>query len=104
MISCIFLHSVIPFFDLSVVYLDDNSRLYCRSLGKAVDSSQRLSPEGEVVSKEKFECTRSSLESELVELRERYSQMSLRYAEVEAQREELVMKLKAARSTRRWFS
>lgn len=34
------------------------------------------------------------LEQELRDLRERYSQMSLRYAEVEAQREALVMKLK----------
>ncbi|PKI48542.1 hypothetical protein CRG98_031063 [Punica granatum] len=70
----------------------------------AVDSARKSTPEGEVVTKEKFERTKSSLESELIELRERYSQMSLRYAEVEAQREELVMKLKAARSAKRWFS
>lgn len=38
---------------------------------------------------------KSSLEEELIHLRESYLQMSLRYAEAEAQREELVMKLKA---------
>lgn len=38
---------------------------------------------------------KSSLEEELIQLRESYRQMSLRYAEAEAQREELVMKLKA---------
>lgn len=54
--------------------------------------------------REKFQRTKSSLQSELVELRERYSEMSLRYAKVEAQREELVMKLKAAWSVKRWFS
>ncbi|XP_030450917.1 uncharacterized protein LOC115673035 isoform X2 [Syzygium oleosum] len=38
---------------------------------------------------------KSSLEEELIHLRESYLHMSLRYAEAEAQREELVMKLKA---------
>lgn len=44
----------------------------------------------------------SSLEAELAELRERYSLMSLKYAEVEAEREELVLKLKNVH-TRSWF-
>lgn len=35
------------------------------------------------------------LEAELDEMRERYFQISLKYAEVEAQREELVMRLKS---------
>ncbi|XP_031285176.1 A-kinase anchor protein 9-like [Pistacia vera] len=60
--------------------------------------------EGEVVTKERFERTKSSLESELRDIRERYLQMSLKYAEVEAQREELVMKLKIAKNGKRWFS
>ena len=47
--------------------------------------------------------SRSSLETELKDIRERYLDMSLRYAEVEAQREELVMKLKAAKGGKRWF-
>lgn len=38
---------------------------------------------------------KSSLEEELINLRESYLHMSLRYAEAEAQREELVIKLKA---------
>ncbi|KAK6144711.1 hypothetical protein DH2020_021531 [Rehmannia glutinosa] len=40
----------------------------------------------------------SQLECELQEIRERYLQISLKYAEVEAQREHLVMKLKALNS------
>ncbi|KAK6244632.1 hypothetical protein QUC31_011041 [Theobroma cacao] len=60
--------------------------------------------EGEVVAKEKYERTKSSLEAELRDIRERYLHMSLKYAEVEAQREELVMKLRGVKSMRRWFS
>ncbi|KAH7511670.1 hypothetical protein JRO89_XSUnG0180100 [Xanthoceras sorbifolium] len=60
--------------------------------------------EGEVVTKERFERTKSSLETELRDIRERYLQMSLKYAEVEAQREELVMKLKIAKNGKRWYS
>lgn len=46
----------------------------------------------------------SSLEMELRDLQERYFQMSLKYAEVEAQREDLVMKLKSTNNRKRWFS
>lgn len=56
------------------------------------------------MAKEKYERTKSTLEAELSDIRERYLQMSLKYAEVEAQREELVMKLKGVKSIRRWSS
>lgn len=46
----------------------------------------------------------SSLEAELREMKERYLNMSLRYAEVEAQREGLVMQLKSMKKEKRWFS
>uniref|UniRef100_A0A803MUI1 Uncharacterized protein n=3 Tax=Chenopodium quinoa TaxID=63459 RepID=A0A803MUI1_CHEQI len=46
----------------------------------------------------------SFLEVELRDIRERYLQLSLRYAEVEAQREELVLKLKSTNNTKSWFS
>ncbi|KAL8039602.1 hypothetical protein ABFX02_10G046800 [Erythranthe guttata] len=52
----------------------------------------------------RYERTKSSFETELRELRERYLEMSLKYAEVETQREDLVMQLKAARSGKRWFA
>ncbi|CAM6053248.1 unnamed protein product [Sphagnum tenellum] len=42
-----------------------------------------------------------SLEAELRDTQDRYSSMSLRFAEVEAQREELVMVVRNLRSTRR---
>ncbi|KAG6491384.1 interaptin-like isoform X1 [Zingiber officinale] len=46
----------------------------------------------------------SSLETELREMRERYLNVSLQYAQVEAQREELVMQLKSVKKEKRWFS
>lgn len=44
------------------------------------------------------------LEAELIDIRERYFHMSLKYAEVEAEREELVMKLKVVKSKKGWLS
>ena len=41
------------------------------------------------------------LEGELREMRDRYSTMSLRFAEVEAQREDLVMTVRTLRSTKK---
>ncbi|WVY97351.1 hypothetical protein V8G54_029502 [Vigna mungo] len=52
----------------------------------------------EVVTKEKFERIKSVLEADLRDIQERYFHMSLKYAEVEAEREELVMKLKATKT------
>ncbi|KAG6500903.1 putative uncharacterized protein MYH16 isoform X1 [Zingiber officinale] len=50
-------------------------------------------------------CDRiSALETELKEMRERYLHISLQYAQVEAQREELVMQLKSVKREKRWFS
>ncbi|KAI4300370.1 hypothetical protein L6164_033758 [Bauhinia variegata] len=60
--------------------------------------------EGETVTKEKFERIKSMLEAELRDIQQRYLHMSLKYAEVEAQREELVMKLKAAKVKKGWLS
>ncbi|PON56159.1 RPG related protein [Parasponia andersonii] len=79
-------------------------RLLSEGQNGHADALRKSTPEGEVVSKEKFEHTKSSLEAELRDIRERYLDMSLKYAEVEAQREELVMKLKTAKSGKRWFS
>lgn len=41
------------------------------------------------------------LEGELRDMRDRYSAMSLRFAEVEGEREELVMTIRTLRNTRR---
>ncbi|EXB75932.1 hypothetical protein L484_022609 [Morus notabilis] len=72
--------------------------------GLVADASRKSRLEGEVVSKEKYEMTKSSLEAELRDILERYSNMSLKYAQAEAQREELVMKLKTTKTGKRWFS
>nr|GLL36342.1 putative leucine-rich repeat-containing protein DDB_G0290503 [Ipomoea trifida] len=62
-------------------------------------SSKRAIAENELAERERFEQqTKSSLEAELKDIRERYFEMSLKYAEVEAQRETLVMKLKTAKN------
>ncbi|CAK8571479.1 unnamed protein product [Lathyrus sativus] len=60
--------------------------------------------EEELVTREKFERTKSMLEEELRDIQDRYFHMSLKYAEVESQREELVMKLKVAKSKKGWLS
>ena len=59
--------------------------------------------EGELVTKEKFESTKSMLEAELRDIQERYLDMSLKYAELESQREELVMKLRVAKNRKGWI-
>ncbi|XP_029124592.1 myosin-11 isoform X2 [Cajanus cajan] len=58
----------------------------------------------ELVTKEIFERTKSILEEELRDIQERYFHMSLKYAQVEAEREELVMKLKATKNKKGWLS
>ncbi|MFS7934209.1 hypothetical protein Hanom_Chr05g00388891 [Helianthus anomalus] len=55
---------------------------------------QKSKAEGEVVTKELFEKTKSSLETELKDHCDRYLEMSPKYAQVEAERGDLVMRLK----------
>ncbi|XP_071709696.1 uncharacterized protein [Rutidosis leptorrhynchoides] len=66
-------------------------------------SPGKLKAESEVVTKENFERTKSSLETELKDVRDRLLEMSLKYAEVEAEREDLVMQLKTNTSVRNRF-
>ncbi|KAK4343080.1 hypothetical protein RND71_038896 [Anisodus tanguticus] len=65
-------------------------------------SSKKSDMDNEMV--KTFKRTKNLLETELKDIRERYFQMSLKYAEVEAQREDLVMKLKTVKTGKRWFS
>ncbi|GFZ14602.1 hypothetical protein Acr_24g0007920 [Actinidia rufa] len=67
-------------------------------------SSNKFEFANQAIGKDENEQKAALLETELREIRERYFQMSLKYAEVEAQREQLVMKLKAVNSGKRWFS
>ncbi|OMO62820.1 Prefoldin [Corchorus olitorius] len=64
----------------------------------------KKSTDEEAERKGKCNCKTSALEIELKDLRERYFQMSLKYAEVEDQREQLVMQIRAASGRKRWFS
>ncbi|KAK9124063.1 hypothetical protein Sjap_013665 [Stephania japonica] len=66
--------------------------------------TSKKSSESEVLSKGNYHVKISSLETELKDIRERYFNMSLKYAEVEAQREELVMKMRTQKSVKGWFS
>ncbi|KAG9441701.1 hypothetical protein H6P81_017555 [Aristolochia fimbriata] len=59
---------------------------------------------GEDIRKNGAENKDLSVEEELRDLRERYFHMSLRFAEVEAQREDLVMKVKSLKGGKRWFT
>ncbi|XP_057475215.1 uncharacterized protein LOC130763332 [Actinidia eriantha] len=68
------------------------------------DSNNKFEFANQAIGKDENEQKAALLEAELREIRERYFQMSLKYAEVEAQREQLVMKLKAVNSGKRWFS
>ncbi|KAH7854736.1 hypothetical protein Vadar_017255 [Vaccinium darrowii] len=79
-------------------------RILSEGRSNHADSLRKSTPEGEVVAKEIFERTKSSLERELKDLQDRYFQMSLKYAEVEGQREDLVMKLREAKNGKKWFS
>jgi len=73
--------------------------------GTQVDHTQEnLESQNNANNKEEKKHKADLLEAELREIRERYLEMSLKYAEVEAQREQLVMKLKTVNSGKRWFS
>ncbi|GFZ11148.1 hypothetical protein Acr_22g0005460 [Actinidia rufa] len=65
------------------------------------DSNNKFEVTNQAIGKEENEQKAALLETELREIRERYFQISLKYAEVEAQREQLVMKLKAVNSGKR---
>lgn len=63
--------------------------------GSAQSVASKKSESTETIDTAKTEHKISLLEAELQEIRERYLQISLKYAEVEAEREQLVMKLKS---------
>ncbi|KAJ3681904.1 hypothetical protein LUZ60_014477 [Juncus effusus] len=74
-------------------------------LKKQEEGNNKLTQESGAVQLERSQSDRiSALEAELKDMKERYSNMSLQYAEVEAEREELVMKLKSTKTTKGWFS
>ncbi|KAF7147338.1 hypothetical protein RHSIM_Rhsim03G0087000 [Rhododendron simsii] len=79
-------------------------RLLSEGRSNHSDSLRKSTHEGEVVAKEIFENTKSSLERELNDLQDRYFQMSLKYAEVENQKDDLVMKLREAKTGKKLFS
>ncbi|XP_010241653.1 PREDICTED: protein MLP1-like [Nelumbo nucifera] len=85
------------------MYKEQLRSLLSEEKNSHVDHPNTTEGEG-VVRKEGNQRKASSLEAELREMRERYFQMSLKFADVEAQREELVMKLKAQKSGKRWFT
>ncbi|XP_041024892.1 myosin-11-like isoform X3 [Juglans microcarpa x Juglans regia] len=87
------------------IYKAQIDRLLTEGQSSHTDVSRKSTAEDEIVAKERNGRTKSSLEAELIDIRERYLHMSLKYAEVEAQREELVMKLKTVKNVKRtWLS
>ncbi|KAL1828000.1 uncharacterized protein LOC108209835 isoform X2 [Daucus carota subsp. sativus] len=78
--------------------------MYKAQLKSMLSDSSRIDADSEKIN-EDIDQRMSLLETELKELRELYLHKSLKCAEVEAQREQLVMKLKTTNSHRRnWFS
>lgn len=69
-----------------------------------LNAPKKLLDEDVVVEGDGYEGKISSLQTELKDLQERYFDMSLKYAEVEAERAKLVLKLKPVNNGRRWFS
>lgn len=69
-----------------------------------LNAPKKLLDEEVVVKGDGYEGKISSLQTELKDLQERYFDMSLKYAEVEAERAKLVLKLKPVNNGRRWFS
>lgn len=84
-------------------YKSQLKRLLSEGEGGRANAPRKSTFEG-AVAKESDERTKSSLEAELRDIRERYLHMSLKYAQVESEREELMMKLKETKNGRRWFS
>ncbi|KAH7547815.1 hypothetical protein JRO89_XS14G0019800 [Xanthoceras sorbifolium] len=73
-------------------------------LSNPSDTPMELTSEDGGVKRNEYDRKAASLEAELRDLQERYFHMSLKYAEVEAQREQLVLKLKTVNNGRKWFS
>ncbi|XP_027187199.2 uncharacterized protein [Cicer arietinum] len=86
------------------IYEVQLNRLSPQGRNNQAEGPVKSMAEEEVVTKEKFERTKSMLEEELRDIQDRYFHMSLKYAEVESEREELVMKLKVAKSKKGWLS
>uniref|UniRef100_A0A0E0BDD5 Uncharacterized protein n=1 Tax=Oryza glumipatula TaxID=40148 RepID=A0A0E0BDD5_9ORYZ len=78
----------------------EENKLYRGQLKSPMPEGKSASKDG----KENDDDKISQLESELKDMQERLLNVSLQYAEVEAQREELVMELKTANAKKgRWF-
>ncbi|KAK2634141.1 hypothetical protein Ddye_028933 [Dipteronia dyeriana] len=73
-------------------------------LSSPSDTSVERTSENGAAKRNGYDRPEASLEAELRDLQERYFHMSLKYAEVEDQREQLVLKLKTVNNGRRWFS
>lgn len=67
------------------------------------NGTKKLKSEAQATNKGETERKLQVLEAELMEIRERYLHISLKYAESEAQREQLQLKMKASNERRSWF-
>ncbi|XP_057980247.1 uncharacterized protein LOC131166039 [Malania oleifera] len=85
------------------LYKKQLNRLLSEGKNSDLDAPKSLPVSDDAARKKGSEHKESSLEEELRDIRERYFRMSLKYAEVEAQREDLVMKLKEVNNGRSWF-
>ncbi|TXG49400.1 hypothetical protein EZV62_025275 [Acer yangbiense] len=86
------------------MYKAQLKRLLSGELSTPSETPVERTSENEEVKRNGYDRRAASLEAELRDLQERYFHMSLKYAEVADQREQLVLKLKTVNNGRRWFS
>ncbi|KDO48231.1 hypothetical protein CISIN_1g036814mg [Citrus sinensis] len=79
-------------------YCLKNFTLICFGSKITHANTRKSTAKGEVETIEKFECIKSSLEPVEREIHDRYLQIRLKYAKVEAQLKELVTNLKTAKN------
>ncbi|XP_074311270.1 uncharacterized protein LOC141647121 isoform X2 [Silene latifolia] len=91
-------------FEASDMYRSQIKRFLSEEQSVSSDNPQTSSVDSGVNSKMGRSNDIASLELELSDLRDKYFQLSVKYADVEAQREELVVKLKSKNNKKSWFS
>lgn len=88
----------------NVMYKSQLRSFLCQDQNVHVAALQNFGTVDQVVNDLlRYKQSASSLQAELKDMQERYFQMSLQFAEVEAQREELVMTVKNLKNGKRWF-
>ncbi|KAL5218789.1 hypothetical protein ABZP36_019473 [Zizania latifolia] len=93
------IHSKIQLLETKLAEALEENKMYRAQQKSSMPDGQSAAGDGKESNNDRV----LQLEGELRDMKERLLNMSLQYAEVEAQRERLVMELKAAKKGGRWF-